>query len=52
MTGAGTPGPKPEASFGAVERINEGILGDSETRDLAKKDRVVETGKIGGGGRK
>lgn len=35
MTGAGTPGPKPEASFGTVERIEERVLGDSETWGLA-----------------
>ena len=41
MTGAGTPGPKPEASFGAVERIEERVLGDSETWGLAaEKDRT------------
>lgn len=36
MTGAGTPGPKPEASFSAVEMVEEGV-GDSETQDRVEK---------------
>jgi hypothetical protein len=43
MTGAGTPRPKPKASFGAVKLgIENGFLGDSETRFLAVERKKIE----------